>query len=62
VSKQLEEMTDLSKQLEESRSSLAVAEDNIKQFHLAISQSDQRVQELSTQLVEGKFSCLHLPL
>ena len=56
------EMTDLSKQLEESRASVAVAEDTIKQLHLAISQSDQRVQELSMQLVEGEFSCLHLPL
>ncbi|GLJ46521.1 hypothetical protein SUGI_0980410 [Cryptomeria japonica] len=52
VSQLHREITDLSKQLEESRASLAVAEDNIKQFHLAISQSDERVQELSTQLVE----------
>ncbi|KAH9328039.1 hypothetical protein KI387_000147, partial [Taxus chinensis] len=55
-------ISDLCKQLEESRESQVVADDNIKQLHLAISQSQQRVQELSAQLVEGEFSLFTLAI
>lgn len=46
------QISDLNEQLAESRILQATAEDRMKQFQLACSESEQRVQDLSAQLAE----------
>jgi hypothetical protein len=53
------QISDLNEQLAESRILQATAEDRMKQFQLACSESEQRVQDLSAQLAEGECPYLH---